>query len=241
MTASASPGLSAACEQGTLMLTLDRAPRNLLEPGLMDALRQALLDADADAKVSAIIIQGAGENFCAGLDVALMRQSADGPLRFSRALVALFKVFPRLGTPVIAAVRGEALAGGYSLVCAVDVAVAAVGARLGTYEASLGIWPMLAQVPPLHRLQSRHALENILTGDPFSAERALEVGIVNEVVAPERLDGAVRDWATRITRAGVNLAAGRRAFYTLLDLPYEQALDDAFGRFAEQFHTTEGS
>ncbi len=228
-------GLACRSVEGTLTLTLSRPPKNLLEPGVMEALRAGLLQADADPDIRAIVLRGAGEHFCGGLDVALMRETAAGPVRFARALVALFKVFPVLGTPVLAAVTGDAVAGGYSLLCAADVVVATVDSRIGTYEASLGIWPMLAQVPPLQRLHPRHALENILTGEPFTAERALSIGAVNDVVAPADLESAVSDWVQRITRAGSTLPAGRRAFYSLLELSYEDALDDALERFTAQF------
>jgi enoyl-CoA hydratase/carnithine racemase len=231
-------GLESRSGQGTLTLTLNRPPKNLMEPQLMGGLRSALLEADDDPAIKAIVLRGAGEHFCGGLDVALMRADSDGPVRFAQTLVALFKVFPLLGTPVLAAVTGDAVAGGYSLVCAADVVVAATGSRIGTYEASLGIWPMLAQVPPLQRLAPRHALENILTGEPYTAERALAIGAINEVVSPENLDAAIESWVARITRAGSTLAAGRRAFYSLLELPYEDALDDALGRFTAQFQGT---
>jgi enoyl-CoA hydratase/carnithine racemase len=228
-------GLTVTLEAGTSTMTLNRPPRNLLEPAVMDALRVALLEADKDPEVRAIVLKGAGEHFCGGLDVDLMRSTSGGPVAFARPLVALFKVFPLLGTPVLAAVTGDAVAGGYSLVCCADVAIAATGSRIGTFEASIGIWPMLAQVPPLQRLQPRHALENIITGEPFTAERALAVGAVNEVVLPEELDATVKAWVERITRAGQTLAGGRRAFYSLLELPFGEALDDALERFTTQF------
>ncbi len=228
-------GLIARSDAGTLTLTLDRPPTNLLEPRVMDALRTALLEADDDPDVRAIVLKGAGEHFCAGLDVQLMRQAGGGPVEFARALVALFKVFPTLGTPVVAAVTGDAVAGGYSLLCCADVALAASGSRIGTYEASIGIWPMLAQVPPLARLQPRHALENIITGEPFTPERALAIGAINEVVPLDGLDAAVSAWVERVTRAGATLASGRRAFYALLELSYEDALDHALGLFTAQF------
>ncbi len=229
------PGLIARSDAGTLTLTLNRPPKNLLEPEVMDGLRTALLEADDDPAVKAVVLTGAGEHFCAGLDVQLMRQASGGPVQFAQALVALFKVFPTLGTPVVAAVSGDAVAGGYSLVCCADVAVAASGSRIGTYEASIGIWPMLAQVPPLQRLHPRQALENIITGEPFTAERALAIGAINEVVALDDLEAAVSAWVERVTRAGATLAGGRRAFYSLLELSYEDALDHALGLFTAQF------
>ena len=90
---------------------------------------------------------------------------------------------------------------GFSIAVMTDVAVTVRGARLGTIEAAGGMWPMIAQVPPLLRLQPRFALENIMTGEPFPAERAAQLGIVNEVVDAADLDAAVGRWVERVTRS----------------------------------------
>jgi enoyl-CoA hydratase/carnithine racemase len=153
-------------------------------------------------------------------------------------LVELLRVFPKLGKPVVAAVNGDALASGFSLVCAADIAIAVEGAKLGTYEASIGLWPMIAQVAPLHRCLPRHALQNIMTGVPFDARRAREIGVVNEVVDPAALADAVAEQVALATRAGPALAAGRRAFYRMLDLGYDESLSHALGEFTAMFETT---
>jgi methylglutaconyl-CoA hydratase len=215
-------------------IALDRPPRNLLDPPSMAALRSAILAADADPDVGAIVITGSGEVFCGGLDIAQIQAGAN-PVEFAGGLVELLRVLPGLGKPLIAAVNGDALASGYSLVCAADVSIAVEGARIGTVEAGAGIWPMIAQVPPLQRLSPRHALENLLTGEPFSAARALEIGIVNQVVPAPALWQEVAGWVTRTTRAGAALAAGRRAFYRFVDMGYEEALDASLEQFRRMF------
>ena len=222
-------------DDGLAGLTLDRPPRNLLAPDLMDALREALNAADEDPAVKAIVLSGGdAEAFCGGLDVARIQAGAD-PVDFAAALVELLRVFPRLGKPVIAAVNGDALAGGYGLVCAADLAVAVETARLGTFEVSVGLWPMIAQVPALHRLNPRQALENIITGEPFDARRALELGVVNRVVPREGLWGEVEALAAQCIRAGAALPIGRRAFYRFADMPYDDALTASLEAFREMF------
>jgi enoyl-CoA hydratase/carnithine racemase len=94
---------------------------------------------------------------------------------------------------------------------------------------------MIAQVAVLRRLLPRHALENILSGVPFSAEDALRVGAVNRVVAPADLEAAVLEYAALAVRAGDALAAGRRSFYRFLDLSYDEALGLAADEFAALF------
>ena len=238
MTASEGHGLERSREDGLARLTLAKPPRNLLDPELMAAMRDELLEADADSDIQAIVLCGEGATFCGGLDIERIQAGAD-PVAFASGLVELLRVFPRLGKPVLAAVGGDALASGYALVCAADIAIAADHVRIGTVEASVGIWPMIAQVPPLQRLHPRHALQNLLTGEPFDAQRALEIGIVNAVVGADELWTEVRRWAKLSVGAGNALAAGRRSFYRFLDLSYDEALTASLEEFRSMFTRTE--
>jgi enoyl-CoA hydratase/carnithine racemase len=238
MEASNGHGLERSRAGGLARLELVKPPRNLLDPDVMAALRDAILDADADAEVQAIVLTGGGNMFCGGLDIERIQAGAD-PVAFASALVELLRIFPTLGKPIIAAVNGDALASGYSLVCAADLAVAVEDARIGTFEASVGIWPMIAQVPALQRLHPRHALQNFLTGEPFDARRAYEIGIVNEVVGAGELWPAVERWAQLSVRAGKALAAGRRSFYRFRELSYDDALSASLEEFRGMFTTTE--
>lgn len=221
-------------QDGTARLTLDRPPQNYLNPEEMDALREAILNSDEDDGVRAIVLRGAGDVFCGGVDGPEVR--AGDPMEFARALVSLLEVVPRLGKPLLGAINGDALMSGFSIAVMTDVAVAVRGARLGTIEASGGMWPMIAQVPPLLRLQPRYAMENILTGDPFPAERAAQLGIVNEVVDADELDAAVDRWVGRVTRSSpAILARGRRAAYRFLDMSYDDALKGSLDEFVKLF------
>jgi enoyl-CoA hydratase/carnithine racemase len=238
MTASDGHGLERSREDGLALLTLAKPPRNLLDPELMAVMREAILEADADPDVQAIVLSGEGATFCGGLDIERIQAGAD-PVAFASGLAELLRVLPGLGKPVLAAVGGDALASGYALVCAADIAIAADHVRIGTVEASVGIWPMIAQVPPLQRLHPRHALQNLMTGEPFDAQRALEIGIVNAVVGAEELWTEVRRWAKLSVGAGQALAAGRRSFYRFLDLSYDEALTASLEEFRSMFTNTE--
>lgn len=229
-------GVEAETKGATRWLHIDRPPRNLLDPEVMDALAADLRRCDEDDSVAAIVLTGSGETFCCGLDVSAFQQGAD-PVDFASSLVALLRVIPALGKPVLAAVNGDALASGFGLVCAADYAVTVPEAKLGTYEASIGTWPMIAQVPLLQRLLPRHALQNILSGVPFDAEDALRIGAVNRVVSPAELEAAVLDYAALATRAGAALAPGRRSFYRFVDLGYDEALGLALDEFTAMFRS----
>ena len=218
----------------TRWLRLERPPRNLLDPALLGALAEELRRCDEDPSVAAAVLTGSGDTFCGGLDIAQIQAGAD-PVEFAAALIALLRLLPTLRKPVLAAVNGDALGSGFALVCAADYAVTVPDARLGTPEASGGFWPMTAQVPLLHRLLPRHALQTALSGVPFDAADALRVGAVNRVVERAELEQAVLEFAELAARAGGALAAGRRSFYRLLDLSYDDALVAALDEFAAMF------
>ena len=211
---------------------------NLLNPEVMAGLERALLDADADAEVSGILLTGAGESFCGGLDIAAVRAGGD-PVEFASALVRLLRVFPLLRTPIAAAVNGDALASGASLVAVCDVAFTVPSARLGTVEVSLGVWPMVAQVPLIHRIGPRWAMENIGSGEPFSAERAREVGLVTAIAADGDVETAASRWLRAAARGGAATSAGRPAFHRFAGMPYDAALDAALEQFSSMFRAAD--
>lgn len=227
-------GIRVETREATRWLRLERPPRNLLDVELMTTLADELRECETEESITAAVLTGSAGTFCGGLDVAQIQAGAD-PVAFAAALIALLRLLPTLSKPVLAAVNGDALGSGFALVCATDYAVAVSDARLGTPEASAGFWPMTAQVPLLQRLLPRHALQTILSGVPFEAQDALRIGAVNDVVDHAELERAVLDFAALAARAGAALASGRRSFYRLLDLSYDEALDQALDEFAAMF------
>jgi enoyl-CoA hydratase/carnithine racemase len=218
----------------TKVLVLDNGPHNLLDRDVIRRLRTQLVEADGSPDVSAVLLTGHGDVFCGGLDIAAIRAGAD-PLELGQELVRLLRLIPVLGKPIAAAVNGDALASGASLVAACDYAVAADTARIGTMEVSAGVWPMIAQVPLIHRIGARAAMENVGSGEPFSAARSLEVGLVQHVVRPGEEIAAAEVWLNHASRAPRVSAAGRRSVYELASLPYPEALDASLELFAAQF------
>lgn len=207
---------------------------NLLNPDNMNQLREALLATDADGSVHGILLTSVGPVFCGGLDIHAIRAGAD-PVDFATALVELLHVFPRLTKPIAAAVQGDARAGGAGLVAAVDYAVTVPDAKIGSHEVSVGIWPMIAQVPLVHRIGLRAALENIGCGEPFTAARAKEVGLVQDVVAPAELTARVTDWLMKAQRGAEAYALGRPSIYEFAEMDYDDALDAALVKFSSMF------
>lgn len=221
-------------EQRTAVVELARPPANMIDETLALRLRSCLEELDASSDTDAIVLTGAGEVFCGGADAAAVRSSGRAE-EFAEAITGLFAFFPASTTPLLAAVNGDALAGGFGLVCSCDIVIVADGARLGTNEAKLGGWPALAMLPALRRVPEKAAIRNVLTGEPFTTPEALALGIVDEVVAPADLLARTRQWADAVTVSGRAVATGRPQFYRARQQTYPQALAEARGALARAF------
>lgn len=212
---------------------IDGPGANLLNPDVMAKVSADLVAASEDAAVDAILLTGAGDAFCGGLDLATIQAGGD-PVEFARSLSNLLKVFPKLKKPIAAAVNGDAVLSGASIAAACDYTVIGKDFRIGSYEVSIGVWPMVAQVPLIHRVGVKYAMENIGAGEPFTPQRAFEVGLVNRVVSADQVESAAREWLTFAARGGA-ANAGRVTFYEFAELDYDDALNAAVAKFAAQF------
>lgn len=210
---------------GIATIEISGPGRNLLNPEVLTRLTEDLLQAADDPNVVGIIVTGdpSGEAFCGGLDVPAIKAGAD-PLPFYEGLVGALRMFPNLPKPIVAAVNGDALAGGAGLVAAADYVVATPTAKIGSFEVSVGVWPVVAQVALIKRIGARAAIQNIASGEPFTAEQAKEVGLVNRVVQPADLLAAASEWLEQAARGGPVVAAGRPSVYRVDEMNYDDAL-----------------
>ena len=195
----------------TEILTLNRPEaRNAMSPELSLALDQAFDELDGDTEVLAVVITGNGPVFCAGADLKVI---ASGNAAGINAPVGGFGglAWRDFSKPVIAAVNGPAVAGGFELVLACDLVVAAEHAVFGLPEVQRGL--LAAAGGPI-RLAARvplpTALEIVITGDPIPAARAYELGLVNRVVPADRVLDEALALAERIGRnSPAAIRAGR--------------------------------
>ena len=208
-------------EGGVLTLTLNRPDkRNALSSELIDALRAAAEDADLDPDVRVIVIRGAGRDFCAGLDLAELLASVDRSLADNEAaalsLGELFLVLRRIPKPVIAAVQGNALAGGCGLATACDLVLAAADASLGYPEVQRGFVPAMVLVLLRRLVGEKLAFDLAATGRLLTAVEAREAGLVSKVVSPETFDAEVASVAAALA-GGSATAIGltKRLLYDL--------------------------
>ena len=217
---------------GVRTLTLDRPERkNALSPELVEALTTSFLAADRDPAVRVVVLTGAGvgdkQAFCAGGDLGGGLQG-DGffEQHMARGSFAdLLLTMRRMKKPTVAAVNGLALGGGFGLVLACDLAVAADDARLGTPEVKRGLFPMMIAALIDEVLPKKAAMELMLLGGEVQGARAVELGIVNRVVPRANVAAAARDLAERLAAMSpAVLALGKRAVTLQRDMPFEQKL-----------------
>ena len=229
---------------GICTLTLNRPQQmNLLTSEMLSALQNAFDEIASNREIRVVVIAGAGKGFCAGHDLKEIRALKELP-----RIEALFEqcsrmmqTIPSLPQPVIARVHGAAAAAGCQLVAQCDLAVASDAAKFVTSGVTWGFFCSTPGVAVGRNLQRKHAMEMLLTGEPISAARALEWGLVNKVVRPEDLDAEVQKLASTLAaKPPATVAAGKRAFYQQMNLGLEQAYKLASGVIAASFAHEEG-
>jgi enoyl-CoA hydratase/carnithine racemase len=172
---------------------------NVLHAELMEEVYDALVSADKDDAVQAVIITGMGKAFCAGADVKeLMSIDLEGGLRWLQAYWRVFDLLRETGKPVIAAVKGYCVAGGNEWVLACDLVVAGKSAVFGQPEPIIGSTAFLAVLLLPIVVGERRAREMLLTGKLISADEAHRIGLVNRVVPDEEVEEEARKLAIEI-------------------------------------------
>jgi enoyl-CoA hydratase/carnithine racemase len=232
------------CKDRVATLTLNRpAQRNALSAALLAELQAALDALAADRSVRVVVLAGNGPAFSSGHDLKEIQAmpSQEDVERLFLACSRVMTTLVELPKAVIAKVHGIATAAGCQLVAACDLAVASSNATFATPGVNTGAFCATPGVALSRAVSRKHALEMLLTGEPISAARAAEIGLVNRIVAPERLDEEVASLARLIaSKSGSALAAGKRLFARQLEMPLRDAYALASGVIAESFVGPDG-
>ena len=221
--------IGASLRGGVATVTLNRPERyNALGVHIIGELRQVLDEIEGSGEVRVMILTGAGDKaFCSGADLK-ERAGMDADERWShnRSMVALAENLARLQIPTIAALNGLAFGGGLEISLACDFRLAARGARFALPEVGLGIIPGAGGTQRLPRLVGQtRAKEMILTGRRINAERALDMGLVSEVVPAESLMETARVLAEEIAaNSPLALAYAKAAVDLASETTIEQGL-----------------
>jgi enoyl-CoA hydratase/carnithine racemase len=209
--------------------------RNALSDALLDDLLAAFEAARDDDAVRAVVLTSTHEKvFSAGGDLAGF--SADAPLirkyfatdRFPR----LFELIGGLGKPTLCAANGHVLAGALGVALACDLIVAKEGARFGTPEINVGIFPFMIMALIYRNVGRKKTNELLLLGEQIDAHEAERIGIVNKVVPADEFDAVVTDWATRLAaKSPLLMRLGKEAMHRQQDLALTDAIEYLHGRF----------
>ena len=226
-TTAAAPLVLSERQGAILLLTLNRPDKsNSLHPLLVQQLRTALEAAASDDTVNVVIITGAGRSFSAGLDLSLLVSwTMEEKLAYLGTVTRVFRAIWELPQPVIAAVNGPCLAGGFDLAAFCDLRLAAEEAIFGQAEINIGLTQI---IHPLYKtIGLAQAKELALTGQNISADEAYRIGLVNHVYPQaELLPQALALAALLAAKSRMALIETKRLTRELIDLNTAAALEE---------------
>lgn len=213
------------------LVTLNRPEkRNALNDALVIGLKAALSKADADERVRVVLVTGAGADFCSGADLSQLQKISKASvmenLEDARSLMELFALVRKVSVPVVAAVRGRALAGGCGLATACDLVLATRTARFGYPEVKIGFVPAMVMAILRRSVSEKRAFELITRGAEIGAEEAARVGLINQVFDEEDFEARVNDYLApfeRVSRSAVALS--KQLLYHIDGMTFEAALE----------------
>ncbi len=225
-----SPVLVSELADRVLTLTLNRPERrNAMNGELVESLMEVFRGLPARDDVGCVVLTGAGEKaFCSGADLDPAAAAA-GPYAMHQGrknFVELLRAMRDGGAPIVAKLAGPALAGGVGLVAASDLAIAADDVYLSTPEIKRGLFPMMIMSLIARSIGRKHALELVMLGEKVPAPEAARIGLINRAVPRDTLDETVANVAGKLASySPAILRLGREAYYTMEDMPLDNALD----------------
>ncbi|MGI8468570.1 MAG: enoyl-CoA hydratase/isomerase family protein [Pyrinomonadaceae bacterium] len=224
------PEIITAVEDSILTITLDRPEkRNALNDGLINDLKEALRQSDEDESLRAIVIKGAGKDFCSGADLSALQKISESDVlenwNDADNLRELFFIIRKVKVPVIAAVHGRALAGGCGLATACDIVLAAKSARFGYPEVKIGFVPAMVMAILRRNVSEKRAFELVTRGFEFDTTTAEIFGLINQIFDDETFAESVENYVSgykTVSRSAVILS--KKLLYQMDGLNFESAL-----------------
>jgi methylglutaconyl-CoA hydratase len=218
-------------EGARALITLNRPEKkNALNDAVISGLVASLTQADRDERVRVILITGAGADFCSGADLSALQKISKASvmenLEDARSLMDVFALARRVRVPVVAAVRGRALAGGCGLATACDIVLASSGARFGYPEVKIGFVPAMVMAILRRSVSEKRAFELITRGAEISAEEAERIGLINQVFREEDFEAGVDAYLAafeKVSRSAVALS--KHLLYHIDGMTFDAALE----------------
>jgi cyclohexa-1,5-dienecarbonyl-CoA hydratase len=221
-------------------VTLSRPEHNLLNEAMLRELSDAIVFAGEHADVKLIILDSACKVFCGGIDIG--EYTAQRVFQMLDAFHAAFAAMLEVGKPVLCVVNGPAIGGGAELAAFGDLVVATPKARFAQPEISIGVFPPLASTILPYIVGPKIALEIVLTGEPVTAERALELGLINRLVPEAQLEKSVDELTARITaHSGPVLTMAKKAILAGMGLSLRDGMKNSMNIFLNELYRLEDS
>ena len=221
-------------------LTLNRPEHNLLNEAMLRELADGVSVAGDREDVKLIVLHSACKVFCGGIDVG--EYTSQRVFQMLDAFHAAFAGMLEVGKPVICVVNGPAIGGGAELAAFGDFVIATPKARFAQPEISIGVFPPLASTILPFLVGPKVALELVLTGEPVTAERALELGLINRLVPETQLQAAVSDLIHRISsHSGPVLTMAKKAILGGMGMSLKDGLKNSMNIFLNELYQLEDS
>jgi methylglutaconyl-CoA hydratase len=211
-------------------ITLNRPEkRNALNDELIAELKRVLREADSEENLRSIVVTGAGADFCSGADLSALKKiseaSVDENEEDARSLMDLFLLIRETRVPVVAAVKGRALAGGCGLATACDLVLASKTARFGYPEVKIGFVPAMVLAILRRNLPEKRAFEVLTRGAEIGAEEAKELGLVNQVVSDDDFESEVTAYVAAFEKLSKSaVALTKSLLYQVDGMAFREAL-----------------
>jgi len=217
-------------EKSIARLTLNRPDkRNALDDEIVREFKIALKAAATDETVRVVLVSGAGKDFCSGADLASLQRISEAGVEESMASAAvmgeLFVEMRRHPRPIIAAVRGRALAGGCGLATACDIILAAESSQFGYPEVNIGFIPAMVMAILRRSVSEKRAFESITRGEIITARAALEIGMINRVFADDQFESEVEAYAAKLaSKSASAVSLAKSLLYHMDGMTFETAI-----------------
>jgi methylglutaconyl-CoA hydratase len=218
-------------DQSIARITLNRPDkRNALDDVIVSEFKDALRAASRDDSVRVVLVTGAGKDFCSGADLASLQRVSEAGVEESmasaRAMGELFVEMRRHPHPIIAAVRGRALAGGCGLATACDIILAAESAQFGYPEVNIGFIPAMVMAILRRSVSEKRAFELITRGEIISASVAAEIGMINRVFPDDQFDAAVEAYVGQMAAKSASaMSLAKNLVYHMDGMTFETAIE----------------
>jgi methylglutaconyl-CoA hydratase len=233
-------------ERAIARITLNRPERrNALDQELLTEVRDALRVSAVDDSARVVLLAGAGKDFCSGMDLRTFAEDASGDLaKFqveARNMAGLLLDMRRHPRPIVAAVQGRALGGGCGIATAADIVLASESVQFGYPEINIGFVPAIVMAILRRLVSEKRAFELIATGETFSAQTALEYGMINRIFDAGTFEQQVDDFVINLASKSTSaLTMAKELFYRTDAMQLEAAIEagadvNALARTTEDF------